>query len=135
MAECPQKGDVSDLCPKGICQGYGPESQAGGSRLLDLCTLTQKCCDATKRDWDGPLSPYCWRYRADRAEAWEQMAGRLAEGLASCRDYLAALSRSGAVAGYEMEMPSYEVTEPLAAHEALKREMGGGEPGSDEARR
>ena len=61
-----------------------------------------------------------------RADAAETDAGRLAEGLASCRDYLAALSRSGAVAGHEMEMPSYEVTEPLAAHEALNREPGEG---------
>ena len=126
MAECPQKGDVSDLCPKGICQGYGRESIAGGSRLIDLCTLTDKHCDATGRDGDGPLFPYCWRWQEHSAEAWKADAGRLAEGLASCRDYLAALSRSGAVAGYEMEMPSYEVTEPLAAHEDLKREMGEG---------
>jgi len=47
---------------------------------------------------------------------------RLAAGLTSCRDYLAALARSGMVAGHEMQIPSYEVTDALAAHEAREKE-------------
>ena len=50
---------------------------------------------------------------------------RLAAGLTSCRDYLAALARSGMVAGHEMQIPCYEVTDALAAHETRKEAEDG----------
>ena len=81
MSECPKKGDVSDLCPRGICQGYGQESIAGGSRYIDRCTVTDKQCDATQRDWDGPYSPYCYRFQLSALADLRMVAEGLAEAL------------------------------------------------------
>ena len=120
MAErvCPQKGDVSDLCDRGICQGYGKASQAGGSRLIDLCALTSNLCDATKREWDGPLSPYCWRYQRARAEAWKADAERLASDLGDHINGCAMATRCE-----ECELKCRD-GEDLAAHDArLKAEV------------
>ena len=91
MSDCPKKGEVSDLCPRGICQGYGKESIAGGSRLLDLCTLQgdeirNHYCDATKRDWDGPYAPYCWRFQGAALADLKTVAEGLAEALCELTD-------------------------------------------------
>ena len=85
MGECPKRGEVSDLCPLGVCLGYGRESIAGGSRLIDHCALAHRQCDATKREWDGPLSPYCWRYQEHGRKAAEAKVKTLVEALKKAR--------------------------------------------------
>ena len=87
MGACPKKGDVSDLCPLGVCQGYGKESIAGGSRLLDRCTMMDSFCDAHLRDWDGPLFPFCWRFQAAGREAAEALVKVLVEAVEAARWY------------------------------------------------
>ena len=50
-----------------------------------------------------------------------EVAEGLRVGLESCRSYLSDLASSGMVAGHEMQIPSYEVTDALAAHDAWKK--------------
>ena len=77
---------------------------------------------------DAPDGEDC--YHVQRAEKdaalasladLREVAEGLRDGLESCRSYLGNLVLSGLVAGHEMQIPSYEVTEPLAAYDAWKK--------------
>jgi len=77
---------------------------------------------------DAPDGEDCYHVqRAEKDSALAALADLrivaegLRVGLESCRSYLSDLASSGMVAGHEMQIPSYEVTDALAAHDAWKK--------------
>ena len=89
--------------------------------MIDHCALAHRQCDATKRDWDGPLSPYCWRYQEHGRKAAEADADRLAGAVYLQRQgHLDHLAPINCVPGTCRTCDAMHAA--LAAHEALKTE-------------